>query len=101
EDMHLPGQPDAPLPSGNLPGDQRSPVDNGRLFGVDSYEAILYGLDFLRAECTQWFGATRPPSRAARTVAQRVAAAPAKLPPHDAWLREAVGMPRYTAARRA
>jgi tryptophan halogenase len=101
EDMFLPGQPDTPLPGAGIPGDHRSPIDNGRLFGVDSYEAILYGLDFLREECARWYGEQRPPSRVVRTVAERLAAAPQKLPPHDMWLQRMTGMPRYAAAAAA
>jgi tryptophan halogenase len=101
EDMFLPGQPDRPLPSAGIPGDHRSPIDNGRLFGVDSYEAILYGMDFLREECTRWYGGQRPPTRVAHAVAQRLVAAPHKLPPHDMWLQHSSGMPRYSAAAAA
>jgi len=101
EDMFLPGQPDMPLPTAGTPGDHRSPIDNGRLFGVDSYEAILYGMDFLREECARWYGEQRPPTRVAQVVAQRLAAAPQKLPPHDMWLQRSSGMPRYGAATAA
>lgn len=90
EDMHLPGQPDRPLPSGGLPGDHRSAVDTAELFGIDSYEHILYGMDFLREECDASFGADRMPSQAAPLVEQRVAAAPGKLAPHAAWLEQAL-----------
>lgn len=36
---------------------------------------------------------TKP--RVARIVAERLAAAPKKLPPHDVWLRAVVGMADY------
>jgi len=95
EDQFFPGQPDTPLPSGGIPGDHRSPVDTGDLFGLDSHEAILYGMDFLRAECEQWYGAQRPSAQIGRMIGQRLAAAPQKLPPHDVWLRQVVGMQQY------
>ncbi|MEX0709048.1 MAG: tryptophan halogenase family protein [Woeseia sp.] len=95
EDMHLPGQADVPLPSGGLPGDHRPPVDNGKLFGIDSYEAILYGMDFLREECDAWYGPERPPSQVAPTVARRIETAPQKLPPHDVWLQRVAGMASF------
>jgi tryptophan halogenase len=101
EDMFLPGQPDLPLPTAGIPGDHRSPIDNGRLFGVDSYEAILYGMDFLREECARWYGEQRPPTHVAQAIAQRLAVAPQKLPPHDMWLQRSSGMPRYAAAAAA
>ena len=100
EDQWFPGQPDTPLPPGNLPGDHRSPVDTADVFGIDSYEAILYGMDFLSAECSDWFGESRPQTRIAKTIAERLALAPRKLPPHDLWLTRVLGMPDYPAARR-
>ena len=93
EDMLYPGAPATPLPDGGLPGDHRPPVDTGDLFGLDSYEHILYGMDFLRSECDAWFGGERPPSSVAPLVARRVAAAPNLLPQHHRWLEQAVGMP--------
>ena len=92
EDQLLPGQTMMPLPSGGLPGDHRPPVDTGDLFGIDSYEAILYGMDFLRDECANWFGETRARSMVAGPIADRLAMAPRKLPPHAFWLQKAVGM---------
>ena len=90
EDMRVPGHPGEPLP-GRLPGDNRPPVDTGTLFGLDSHEHILYGMDFLRRECDAWFGRDRPPSEPASMVSARLAAAPGKLPPHHAWLEQALG----------
>jgi tryptophan halogenase len=95
EDQYLPGQPLAPLPGGGFPGDQRSPVDTADLFGIDSYEAILYGMDFLREECDKWYGKERSPTQVARVIADRLAMAPARLPPHDVWLRNVIGMQRH------
>lgn len=91
EDMRVPGEPQAPLPDGGLPGDHRAPVDTGTLFGLDSHEHILYGMDFLRDECNAWFGQIRQPSELAPLIASRLAAAPGKLPPHHIWLERALG----------
>lgn len=98
EDQFFPGMPDLPLPSGGIPGDHRSPIDVGGVFGVVSHEAILYGMDFLRDECARWYGESRPPSRVSPTVAARLGEAPQKLPPHDLWLQRALGMPVYAPA---
>lgn len=95
EDQFFPGQPDTPLPSGGLPGDHRSPVDTAGVFTLSSYEAILYGMDFLRAECDQWFGADRPPPKIPPRIIERLNMAPRKLPPHDVWLKEVAGMQDY------
>lgn len=95
EDQFFPGAPDTPLPSGGFPGDHRSPIDVGGVFGVVSHEAILYGMDFLRDECNEWYGTARPPSQVSATVATRQSMAPKKLPPHDLWLQRVLGMPVY------
>ncbi len=97
EDQWFPGQPDTPLPSGGLPGDHRSPIDTGGVFSLSSYEAILYGMDFLREECDQWFGSNRRASQVPQRIADRLRIAPQKLPPHDVWLKHFVGMPDYKA----
>ncbi len=95
EDQFFPGMPDRQLTSGGFPGDHRSPVDAAGIFGVDSHEAILYGMDFLREECSEWYGEDRPPSQVATTIARRLELAPQKLPPHDWWLQKVVGMQAY------
>jgi tryptophan halogenase len=92
EDQFFPGQPDGPLSSSELPGDHRSPIDTGGIFTLSSYEAILYGMDFLKEECDQWFGKNRPPSQVPYTIARRLQMAPQKLPHHDQWLKHVVGM---------
>ena len=98
EDQWFPGQTENPLPSGGLPGDHRSSIDTASIFGIDSYEAILYGMDFLDAECDDWFGTDRPATRVAKTVEDRLALAPRKLPPHALWLQRVLGMPDYPPA---
>lgn len=95
EDQWFPGQPDSPLPDGGLPGDHRSAVDTAGIFTLSSYEAILYGMDFLRDECDSWFGAKRPSSRVPVQIARRVQLAKSNLPSHEEWLQKVVGMNRY------
>ena len=98
EDQFLPGQPATPLPSGGLPGDHRSPIDTAGLWSYESYEAILYGMDFLREECDRWYGVDRKPPPVLRHVIDKLQAATHKLPPHDAWLQRVLGMRAYPAA---
>jgi tryptophan halogenase len=98
EDQLFPGQSDKALRSGGLPGDHRSPLDTGSVFGIDSHEAILYGMDFLKDECTEWYGEDRPPTNVAEMITRRLDVAPQKLPPHDLWLQRVVGMPAYQSA---
>jgi hypothetical protein len=83
------------LPDGGLPGDHRSAIDTAGIFTLSSYEAILYGMDFLRVECDRWFGKNRPPSRVPPNIAGRLKMAANRLPTHEEWLRHVVGMPEY------
>ena len=99
EDQFFPGQTDMPLLPGGLNGDQRSPLDTGGVFSLSSYEAILYGMDFLRAECDQWFGVNRSPSQIPPGIRQRLQMAPQKLPAHDEWLKRVVGMRDYPVSQ--
>jgi tryptophan halogenase len=101
EDQYFPGHPDRQLKSGGPCGDNRYPVDNGRLWNNHSYEAILYGMDFLRDECREWYGDNRPSPLVRRKVTAAVEAARIKLPPHDVWLKRMVGMADYPTARRS
>jgi tryptophan 7-halogenase len=96
EDQFFPGQPDTPLPSGGVPGDHRSPIDTASLWSYESYEAILYGMDFLDAECDAWYGRNRPPPKVLRNVIEKLTAARRKLPPHHIWLQRVAGMPEYS-----
>jgi tryptophan halogenase len=95
EDQFVPGQPDSPLPSGGLPGDHRSPVDTAGLWSYESYEMILYGMDFLNKECDNWYGQQRPNPRVLPHVLEKITLAPQKLPPHDVWLKQFCGLPDY------
>ena len=95
EDQFFPGQANTPLPSGGLDGDHRTPVDTSGVFSLSSYEAILYGMDFLRDECDQWFGRDRPASEVPKGIADRLRASPHKLPTHLDWLQKVAGMAEY------
>jgi tryptophan halogenase len=95
EDQLLPGQAYAPFGSNGLAGDHRTPIDTGKLFTRSSYEAILYGMDFMRDECRELFGDSLPPTTVHRRIVERLVLAPRKLPPHHLWLQRMVGMPEY------
>ncbi len=101
EDASFPGQPSQPLVDGGLPGDHRSPVDTAGVFGLSSYEAILYGMDFLREECDRWYGEQRPPSQLLQAIAHRLHIARQQLPAHADWLQHVCGMPDYPAGSRS
>ncbi|MEX0709049.1 MAG: tryptophan halogenase family protein [Woeseia sp.] len=94
DDQQLPGQPDASLAPCGQPADLRAPIDTGKLFTRSSYEAILYGMDFMRDEYRERYGEL-PPTRVYRRILERLALAPQKLPPHHLWLQKMVGMPEY------
>ena len=95
EDQFFPGQADTPLPTGGLPGDHRPPIDTAGLWSYESYETILYGMDFLHEECDDWYGQQRPDSTLLRHVLEKLQMAPKKLPPHAVWLQRVLGMPDY------
>ena len=95
EDAWFPGQANTPLVSGGLPGDHRPPIETGGVFGLSSYEAILYGMEFLSEECDRWYGKNRPPSEVLRPVSQRIQTARQTLPRHDEWLQRVCGMPDF------
>ena len=85
------------LVTGDGETDRRPPVDTAGLWNHESYEAILYGMDFLRDECRERFGEDLPQTAVHRRIVQRLQAAPHKLPTHEAWLKQTVGMPDYRA----
>jgi tryptophan halogenase len=98
EDPFFPGQPDMPLPSSGHPGDHRSPIDTATIFSIDSYEAILYGMDFLSKESDDWYGPNRPQPKVLQRVIEKLKMAPHKLPPHDVWLQRVLRMPVHRAS---
>ena len=67
------------------------------LWNHHSYEAVLYGMDFLREECESWFGSNRPPPAVNRQVLDAMEKAQKHLPPHDIWLRKVVNMGEYSS----
>ena len=99
EDQFFPGMPVAPLDSGALPGDHRPAIDTAGLWGHTSYEAILYGMDFLREQCDEWYGERRPKPRVSRRILDVVTRAKRQLPPHDQWLINVLGMRDYANRR--
>lgn len=101
EDASFPNEPTAALFDGGLPGDHRAPVDTAGVFGLSSYEAILYGMDFLRGECDRWYGTNRPPSRVLDPIARRLQLAQSRLPKQADWLQRACGMQNYSVSRRS
>jgi len=95
EDQFFPGQSLEPLTGSSAAMDSRAPIDTGGIFTLSSYEAILYGMDFLSAECDDWFGSARPAARVQPNIARRVQVASRQLPPHDVWLKRVTGMPDF------
>jgi tryptophan halogenase len=93
-DQYFPGMPTENLFAGDS-SDSRVLVDTGGLWNHQSYEAILYGMDFLADEYRAQYGTDRPKPRVAPSVVDRLRLAPSKLPPHDVWLRQVVGMENY------
>jgi len=95
EDQFFPGQSSKPLASGTIDGDYRGPIDTAGLWDEQDYECVLYGMDFLKHECDEWFGLERPDSIVAKGVVERLKIAPSKLPTHAQWLQHFCGMPDY------
>ncbi len=60
--------------------------DQFRLFSHQSYEYILYGMDFNAGGYGERFGETRPATRVPPHVGKVVEAARTRLPRHEAWL---------------
>tara|TARA_B100001059_G_C17839457_1_gene591008 strand:+ start:6661 stop:8268 length:1608 start_codon:yes stop_codon:yes gene_type:complete len=96
-DQFFPGQPTQIIESGEPDGDNRFVIDTGYLWNHHSYEAVLYGMDFLRDECERWFGSNRPPPAVNRQVLDAMEKAQKHLPPHDIWLRKVVNMGDYSS----
>ena len=53
-------------------------------------------MDFLRAECREWYGENRPRPAVHKKVLDAINTAPGKLPPHDVWSQRMVGMADYS-----
>lgn len=98
EDQFFQGQPDRPVDYGKgYDGDRRPPIDTGALFSFESYEAVMYGMDFARTEYARRSGPQPPPPKLLRHLVETLQAAPRKLPPHDVWLKRFAGMADYPA----
>jgi len=95
EDQYFPGMPDTLITSASTTGDHRSPVDTGTLWSLFSYEAILYGMDFLKEECDVWYGKNRPRSVISQNILEKIRSAPNRLPTHEKYLKEVLGMQDY------
>ncbi|MDP4537242.1 tryptophan 7-halogenase [Alkalimonas collagenimarina] len=78
--------------------DGRPAVDTGGLWNHESYECILYGMNFLQQECIDRYGAERPQTEVHPAILKRLQLARQKLPPHAVWLDKVFGMPDYKTA---
>lgn len=101
EDQFLPGQPADSLSMGDGPADQRPAVDTAGLWNHESYEAILYGMDFLKDQSREWFGESRPRTRVRTRILEDLQQATRTLPRHDVFLRQVFGMPDYPVSERS
>lgn len=95
-DQFFLGQQEMPLsgPEGMI-NDNRTPIDSGGLWNHHSYEYILFGMDFLRDECRERYGDNLPRPALLKEIVDAINIAPKKLPPHDHWLKNMVGMENY------
>ena len=80
--------------------DNRMPVDTAGLWNHQSYECILYGMEFLQQQCDERYGKNRGPITVHPTIFERLKGAKAKLPPHAYFLKQAVGMEDYVTANK-
>lgn len=94
-DQFMPGMSNEGMDPGSFPGDHRPLIDTGGLWNHQSYECILYGMDFMADEYRERYGNHRPKPRVAQPVIDRLHAAPSKLPHHDVWLQRVIGMESY------
>ncbi len=96
DDQFLPGQ--SIITGSNTSLDPRTPVDTAGLWNHESYQCIMYGMDFMGDEIKAKYGENLPPSQVHPQIYQRLQAAKTKLPPHHIWLKEKVGMKDYPTA---
>jgi len=96
EDQFFPGQPFSTVKA----GDTRPHVDTAGLWNHESYEAILYGMDFRGPEFDKLLGDNRPPVHMPNYMIQRLQGARQKLPPHHIWLNRVLGMQQYEMGAR-
>ena len=93
EDQFFPGQIASLNTSSSL--DPRPHVDTAGLWNHESYQCIMYGMDFMRDEVREKWGKNLPPSQVHPSVIQRLQMADKRLPPHHIWLKEKLGMKDY------
>jgi tryptophan halogenase len=93
-DQYFPGMP-TENPFLDDTSDSRLFVDSGGLWNHQSYECILYGMDFMGDEYRERYGSNRPRPHVGQPVVDRLRAAASKLTHHDVWLRQVVGMENY------
>ncbi|MCF6194156.1 MAG: tryptophan 7-halogenase [Kangiellaceae bacterium] len=98
EDQNFPGQSQQRTGSSSMGSDTRASVDTAALWNHESYECILYGMNFLDKEFDQKLGTNRPKPGIYRNILQRLDAAKTRLPPHDIWLKKQLGMNDYTTS---
>ena len=98
QDQWFSGMSQAPQAADLCSHDRRPAVDTGGLWNHESYECILFGMEFLKAESEQWFGPNRPATQVHPAIIQRLQMARQKLPPHHIWLNRVLGMPQYPMA---
>lgn len=72
--------------------------DQFRLFSHQSYEYILYGMNFLQGAYSERFAGNVKPARVNPDVAKIVEAARTRLPRHEAWLAGEHGAPELATA---
>ena len=75
--------------------DPRPPTDSAGLWDHQSYEAILFGMDFRGPEIERELGNARQKSFVLPFVINTIKAAPRQLPPHHIWLHKTLGMPAW------
>jgi tryptophan halogenase len=80
--------------------DTRPLIDTAALWNHESYEAILYGMDFMAAEYAARAGTARGRPQMLKTVVDLLYEARSKLPPHEIWLQRVLGMPQYATSQK-
>jgi tryptophan halogenase len=78
----------------------RTPVDSGRLWNYESYKSVLYGMHYDGYDPSDLDYSKRPKPSPIPFVAERVKHARQYLPPHDVWLKRALGMQEWETAAR-
>ena len=80
------------------PAFPHAPVDTAALWNHQSYQCILLGMNFMGEIHDAKSQEQRPQPRVADAVINRLKEGNKKLPPHELWLQENVGMGHYAKA---